>query len=159
MSMSTTQQVIFKIDNEEYGLNIMKVFGIEKFQEVVKVPNTPPYIEGIINLRGEVLPIYNLRKKFNLAKKDIDNDTKIIVTHANNTHIGFIVDSVAEILYIDDEIVESAPSIITGVDRKYIESVAKLENRMVIILDIDKILNDEEHIEINNVKENSCVPS
>jgi len=142
--VASIQHVIFRLDDEEYGLDIMNVYGIEKDQEVVKIPNTPEYIEGIINLRGEILPVYNLRKKFNLEDKQSSNEAKIIVTQANNMQVGFVVDSVAEILHIEDEVIEKAPKIITGVDRKYIKSVAKLENRMIIILDIDLVLNEEE---------------
>lgn len=142
--MASIQHVIFRLDDEEYGLDIMNVYGIEKDQEVVKIPNTPEYIEGIINLRGEILPVYNLRKKFNLKDKQSSSESKIIVTQANNMQVGFVVDSVAEILHIEDEVIEKAPKIITGVDRKYIKSVAKLKDRMVIILDIDLVLNEEE---------------
>lgn len=142
--MASTQQVIFKLDDESYGVGIMKVYGIERYQEILKIPNTPTYIEGVINLRGDVLPIYNLRKKFNLADKAINEDTKVIITKANDMQIGFIVDSVSEIITIDDENVESAPSIIAGVDRKYISSIAKVKDKMIILLDIDLILSDEE---------------
>lgn len=153
--MATTQQVVFRLDEEEYGLEIMKVYGIEKFQEVVKIPNTPPYIEGIINLRGEVLPIYNLRKKFHLQDKPVDAETKIIITHANDMHVGFIVDAVAEILHIDEEKIEDAPKIVTGVNHRYIKSVAKLDKRMVILLDIDLVLNDEEQEQIAEIVESA----
>jgi purine-binding chemotaxis protein CheW len=125
--MASIQQVIFKLDKEEYGLDIMKVNGIEKYQEVVKVPNSPEYIEGIINLRGEVLPIYSLRKKFNLVPKPMDDETKIIVTYTNDMKVGFVVDAVTEILYIEFDSIVDAPKIIAGINRKYIKSVAKQE--------------------------------
>ncbi len=153
--MASMQQVVFKLDKEEYGLDIMKVNGIEKYQEVVKVPNTQKYIEGIINLRGEVLPIYNLRKKFHLKDKDVDDETKIIVTFTNDMKIGFIVDSVAEILHINDKDVESTPKIVTGINRKYIKSVAKVDERMIILIDIDQMISDEEQISIEQVVEQS----
>lgn len=151
--MASLQQVIFKLDNEEYGLDIMKVSGIEKYQEVVKVPNSPEYIEGIINLRGEVLPIYSLRKKFKLEKKLTDDETKIIVAVTNEMKIGFVVDSVAEILHIDEESIEKAPKIVTGISRKYIKSVAKQEKRMIILVDVDLIVSDEEKLELGEVIE------
>ncbi len=151
--MATLQQVIFKLDNEEYGLDIMKVNGIEKYQEVVKVPNSPEYIEGIINLRGEVLPIYSLRKKFALTKKQIDEETKIIVVFTNEVKVGFVVDSVQEILHIDLDSVEEAPRLVTGINRKYIKSVAKQEERMIILIDIDLIVSDEEKIELGEALE------
>ena len=149
--MASFQQVIFKLDKEEYGLDIMKVHGIEKYQEVVTVPNSPEYIEGIINLRGEVLPVYSLRKKFNLEPKESDEETKIIVTNTNDMKIGFVVDSVVEILHIEDEQVENTPKIVTGISRRYIKSVAKVENRMIILVDIDLVVSDEELIELGEV--------
>jgi len=146
--MASIQQVIFRLDNEEYGLDIMKVNGIEKYQEVVKVPNSPEYIEGIINLRGEVLPIYSLRKKFNLVQKPMDDETKIIVTYTNDMKVGFVVDSVVEILHIDLESIVDAPKIVAGINRKYIKSVAKQEHRMIILIDVDLIVSDEEKLEL-----------
>lgn len=151
--MSTMQQVIFKLDKEEYGLDIMKVITIEKYQEVVKTPNTPEYITGIINLRGSVLPVYSLRKKFNLKEKEPNENTKIIVTVTNDMKIGFIVDSVQEILNIDDKNIEEAPKIVTGINRKYIKSIAKMEERMVILIDIDLIISEEEQLELGKVSE------
>lgn len=139
------QQVVFKLNEEQYGIEIMKVYGIERHQEVLKIPNTPPYIEGVINLRGEVLPIYNLRKKFNLSHRNIDGETKIIITKANDTQIGFIVDSVSEIINLDEADIEETPQIITGIDRKYIKSIAKVNEKMIILLDVDLVLSEEEH--------------
>jgi purine-binding chemotaxis protein CheW len=146
--MATLQQVVFKLDKEEYGLDIMKVNGIEKYQEVVKIPNSPDYIEGMINLRGEVLPIFSLRKKFDLSDKETDEETKIIVAYTNDLKVGFVVDSVQEILQINEEDVEVAPPIVTGIDRKYIKSIAKVEDRMVTLIDIDLIVTDEEKISL-----------
>lgn len=143
--MASQQQVVFKLDNEQYGIAIMKVYGIERFQEILNIPNTPSYIEGVINLRGEVLPIYNLRKRFNLAHREVDGDTKIIITKANDLQVGFIVDSVSEIINIDEEQIEATPNIITGIDRKYINSIAKIEDRMIILLDVDLVLSEEEY--------------
>lgn len=151
--MATLQQVVFRLDKEEYGLDIMKVNGIEKYQEVVKVPNAPEYIEGMINLRGEVLPIFNLRTKFSLEKKAYDDETKIIVVYTNDIKVGFIVDSVAEILQIDEENVEAAPAIVAGINRKYIKSVAKIEDRMIVLVDIDLLVTDEEKITLGEVVE------
>lgn len=144
--MASQQQVVFKLDQEQYGIEITKVYYIERYQDILKIPNTPPYIEGVINLRGEVLPIYNLRKKFNLAHRNIDGETKIIITRANDTQIGFIVDSVSEIINIESELVEEAPDIVTGIHRKYISSIAKVEDRMIILLDVDLVLSEEEQV-------------
>ncbi|PKM93372.1 MAG: chemotaxis protein CheW [Firmicutes bacterium HGW-Firmicutes-1] len=151
--MATLQQVVFKLDKEEYGLDIMCVNGIEKYQEVVKIPNAPEYVDGIINLRGEVLPVFSLRKKFHLTDKEKDDKTKIIVAFTNNMKVGFVVDTVIEILNIDEENIEATPKILTGIDRRYIKSVAKVEDRMIILLDVELVVTDEEKISLGEVVE------
>lgn len=151
--MASTKQVVFHLDNEEYGVDIMKVNVIEKYQEIVKVPNSPEYVEGIINLRGEILPIFNLRKKFGLKEKLIDENTKIIVVFLGQMKVGFIVDSVSQIINIDDTQTEAAPRIVTGVSRRYIQSVAKVDERMIVLLDVDLMLEDEEKLSLGAILE------
>lgn len=151
--MVVFQQVIFKLNNEEYGMDIIKINGIEKYQAVVQVPNAPDYVEGIINLRGEVLPIYSLRKKFHLAEKAIDDETRVIVALTNDMKVGFLVDSVTEILNIEEESIDEVPKLLTGINRKYMKSVAKIENRMVILMDVDLLVTDEEKISLGQVVE------
>jgi len=152
-AMATKQEVIFKLGGEEYGLDIMKVYGIEKYQQITKVPNTPEYIEGIINLRGEVHPIYNLRKKFKMPEKPIDDDTKMIIVNSNDMMVGFIVDAVSEIRHIEESDIKPGPKLISGIDRRYIIGVGKVGERMIILLDVDLILEDEEKREISQVIE------
>jgi purine-binding chemotaxis protein CheW len=149
--MASRQQVVFKLDGEEYGLDIMKVHGIERYQQVTKVPNTPEYIEGIINLRGEVHPIYNLRKKFRMGEQEINDDTKIIIINSNDMMVGFTVDAVTEIIHIEEENIEAPPKLIAGVERRYICGVGKVEERMIILLDVDLILSEEEQQKIGQV--------
>lgn len=147
------QQVIFKINNEEYGIDVSKVNGIEKCQQIMRVPNTPKYIEGIINLRGEVLPIYSLSTRFNFPKKEIDLDSKIIIIKTNELYIGLLVDFVGEIVYIDEKNVLETPILIRGKDRRYIKNIAKHEDRMIILLDVDLIISENEYEEINEILE------
>ena len=151
--MASTKQVVFHLDNEEYGVDIMKVNVIEKYQEIVQVPNSPEYVEGIINLRGEILPIFNLRKKFGLKEKLVDENTKIIVVFLGQMKVGFIVDSVSQIINIDDTQTEAAPRIVTGVSRRYIQSVAKVDERMIVLLDVDLMLEDEEKLSLGAILE------
>ena len=151
--MAILQQVVFKVENEEYGVEIMSVNGIERYMEVVKIPNAPDYVDGIINLRGEVLPVFSLRKKFHLEEIPKDDNTKIIVAYTNDMKIGFVVDSVVEIINIDDIDIEPTPKILTGIDRRYIKSVAKIGERMIILLDIGLIVTDEERISLGEVIE------
>jgi len=151
--MAVIQQVVFKLDKEEYGLDIVKVNGIEKFQEVVKVPNSPDYIEGMINLRGEVLPIVSLRKKFNLPKREYDDDTRIIVAMTDEIKVGLLVDSVSEILNIDEELIEVVPKLVAGIDRRYIKSIAKVDKRMIVLVDVKLLIDDEEKISLGKAIE------
>lgn len=146
--MAVLQQVVFKLDKEEYGLDIIKVNGIEKYQEVVKVPNAPEYVEGMINLRGEVLPIVSLRKKFNLPNREIDDETRIIVVMTNEIKVGLLCDSVSEILNIEEEQIEVVPKLVAGIDRRYIKSVAKVANRMIVMVDVALLIDDEEKISL-----------
>jgi purine-binding chemotaxis protein CheW len=149
--MANSQLVVFKVGGEEFGIDIMKVFGIEKYQDIVRVPNTPTYIEGMINLRGEVYPIYNLRKKFHMDIKQADENTKFIIVNTNDMMVGLIVDAVVEIIHIEENNMEAPPKLIAGSARRYIAGVGKVGQRMIIILDVDLIMNDQEQTEINNM--------
>lgn len=149
--MESLKQVVFRLDNEEYGVDIIKVNGIEKYQEITKVPNAPEYIEGMINLRGEVLPIFSLRKKFNLTEKEYDEETRIIVAMTNDIKVGMIVDSVSEIMNIEADQVETVPKLVAGIDRRYIKSIAKVDTRMIVLVDVDLLIDDEEKISLGQV--------
>lgn len=151
--MANKQQIVFKLGKEEYGVDIMKVHVIERYQTVTEVPNAPRYIEGVVDLRGEVLPIYNLRAKFNLPAKEPDESTKIIVAYSNGMKIGIVVDAVKEILNIDESQIEEMPKLLTGIDRRYIKSVSKAGGRMVILIDLDLLVSDEERISMGEAVE------
>lgn len=158
--MATLQQVVFQIEGEDYGVDIMKISSIEHQQTVVKVPNSPEYVDGIINLRGEVLPVFNLRRKFHITngsgmlQGEKAAEAKIIVAHANDMKIGFVVDEVDEIINIDEKDIEPTPKILKGIDRKYIKSVAKVGDRMIILLDIDLLITDEEKLSLGEAIDN-----
>jgi len=138
------QYVIFKLGNEEYGVNIVNVKEISEFKESVKIPNTPKFIDGIINLRGDITLIINLKKRFNLEENGTNSDTRIIVINIKNKQVGFVVDEASQVIRIRDEDIEPAPDLIAGVDRKYISGVGKLEDKIVLLLDLEYILTDDE---------------
>lgn len=142
--MAENQYVIFKLGNEEYGVDIMKVKEISEYRESTKVPNAPYFVDGIINLRGEIIPIINLKKRFNIENKGVNSDTRIIVININDKNVGFVVDEASQVLRIDEKNIEQAPEIIVGVDRQYINGVGKIDDKIVILLDLEKILSDEE---------------
>ncbi|OQA81669.1 MAG: Chemotaxis protein CheW [bacterium ADurb.Bin243] len=139
------QLVSFRLGVEEYGVSIMKVQEIIRMQEITKVPQMPDFIEGIINLRGNVIPIIDLRKRFGLSCAEKTIDSRIVVVSVRERIVGIIVDGVSEVLRLSEEQIEPPPPAVSTAGREYIKGVGKLEKRLLILLDIDKILSSEEH--------------
>ena len=146
------QYVIFKLGNEEYGVDIMNVKEISEYKQSVKVPNTPKFVDGIINLRGDITPIVNLKKRFDLDDKEVNSDTRIIVISIRNKQVGFVVDEASQVLRIREEDIEPAPDLVAGVDKKYITGVGKLQDKIVLLLDLEYILTDDEKDKIQQLK-------
>ncbi len=144
------QLVSFKIGKEEFGVDILKVQEIIKIISITKVPNSPHFVEGVINLRGRVIPIIDLRVRLGLDKIAHTNDTRIVVVELGGKTVGFIVDEVNEVLRISKSITEAPPELVTGVDSEYITAVGKLEDRILILLDLDKVLNNDEKNQLTN---------
>jgi len=145
------QLVSFKIGSEEFGVDILNVQEINKMVQITKVPNSPEFVEGVINLRGRVIPIIDLRTRLKLPKIEHNKDTRIIVVEIAAKTIGFIVDSVQEVLRVPMSITEAPPEIVTGIDSDFIRSVGKLEDRLLILIDLEKILSDKEKVTITNL--------
>lgn len=145
------QLVSFKIGKEEFGVDILKVQEIIRMMKITKVPNAPEYVDGVVNLRGKVIPVVDLRKRLGLEQKERDKKTRIIVVELENRTIGFIVDEVSEVLRIPRNITEAPPKIVSGIDSEYITAVGKLEDRLLILLDLEKVFNQEEHEELEAV--------
>ncbi len=151
MSDELLQLVSFNIGEEEFGVDILKVQEINRMVDVTRVPNTPEYVDGVINLRGKVIPIIDLRRRFGMDRKEKDKNSRIIVVELNNKVLGFVVDAVSEVLRIKKSISEPPPPIIAGIDADYITAIAKLENRLLILLDLEKVLTTEEHAELETI--------
>jgi len=142
------QLVNFKIGNEEFGADILKIQEIIRTIAITKVPNSPDFIEGVINLRGRVIPVIDLRIKLGMQKKEHDNHTRIIVVEIMGKVMGFIVDSVSKVLRIPKSITEAPPEILTNINSEYITAVGKLEDRLLILLDLEKVFTTLEHQKI-----------
>ena len=134
------QLVTFTLRNEEYAVDILNVQEINRITEITQVPNSPPYVEGVINLRGKVMPVINLRKKFGLEDKETDDTSRIIIMDIQGVTNGLVVDSVSEVLRIPSDIVEPPPPMSSDINCEFIKGVAKLENRLIILIDIDSLL-------------------
>lgn len=138
------QLVTFSIGEEEFGVDILKVQEIIRTMEITKVPRAPAFVEGVINLRGKVIPIIDLRRRFNLAPKRHDKNTRIIDCVINNILVGFVVDAVAEVLRIPSNTIEPPPPVVAGIGSDYISGVGQLKDRLLIMLDLDKLLSNED---------------
>ena len=138
------QLVTFSIGEEEFGVDILSVQEIIRMMDITKVPRAPEFVEGVINLRGKVIPIIDLRRRFGLQPKEHDKHTRIIVIEINTMIVGFVVDSVSEVLRIPASTVEPPPPVVAGLEAEYISGVGKLEDRLLILLDLNKLLSGEE---------------
>lgn len=145
------QLVTFKIGHEEFGVDILKVQEIIRIIPITKVPNAPAFVDGVINLRGKVIPVIDMRKRFGMDKSDYTSHTRIMVMDLQGQIIGFVVDAVSEVLRIKESTVEAPPPVVAGIGSEYMRGVGKLEDRLLILLDLDKLLNEQE---LQNLTEN-----
>lgn len=145
------QLVSFKLGEEEFAVDILKVQEINKALQITKVPNTPKSFEGIVNLRGKVIPVVDLRQKMGMPRKEEDHNTRIIVVELKERTIGFIVDQVKEVLRIPKNLTEPPPRMVTNSNTNMYTSVAKLENRLIILLDLEKLFSENEKKELNSI--------
>jgi purine-binding chemotaxis protein CheW len=147
--MSETIQVVsFKLGSEEYGVDIAQVQEINRMVAVTHVPRAPQFMEGVINLRGQLIPIIDLRARFGMTRAEHTKSTRIVVTEVGTKRVGMVVDSVSEVLRLPTDQIEDAPEMITGVDTEYIRGVGKIEDRLIILLDLAKIISGSEKREL-----------
>ncbi len=148
------QLVLFDLANEHYGIEIATVDGIIKMQEVVSVPHAPSFVEGVTNLRGSVLPVIDLRKRFGMPPAAASNDTRIVVVNLESTRkVGMIVDAVTEVLTIPEDSIEPTPPIVSTIDSSFIIGIAKVDDRLVILLDLASVLNEKEKSSLKSLPE------
>ncbi len=136
------QLVRFNIGDEDFGVDILKVQEINRMLEVTQVPNAPSYIDGVINLRGKVIPIVNLRERFHMPRKERDKHTRIIIVELSGKTVGFLVDGVNEVLRIPKSVTEAPPTIAAGGGTDYITGVGKLDDQLLLLLDLEKVLDN-----------------
>jgi purine-binding chemotaxis protein CheW len=142
------QLVVFSLANEYYGVGISAVDSIIKLQPITYVPRAPAFVEGVTNLRGKVLPVVDLRKRFDLPVAPESKETRIVVTELNVSAVGMIVDSVSEVLRVPAEAIEPPSPIVTTVDSVFVTGIAKMDERLIILLDLEKVLSPEEKTEL-----------
>lgn len=138
------QLVSFKIGEEEFGVDILKVQEINRMLEITKVPNAPSFVEGVVNLRGRIITVVDLRSRLDMPRVEYNAKTRIIVVELGSRTVGFIVDEVSEVLRIPIDITEPPPPLVANVDADYITAVGKLEDRLLMLLDLDKVFSFDE---------------
>ncbi len=146
------QLVIFQISEQTYGIDIASVYEIIKMESITRVPRSPSFVEGVINLRGRIIPVIDLSKRFYLAGSDKTGSSRIIIVDVKGNTIGIIVDSVSEVLRITKESIELPPPMIHGIDADYLKGIAVLESRLIILLDLEKILEGKEKDQLAGFK-------
>lgn len=137
---SINQYVVFKLNDESYGLPIEYVETIEKLTEITRVPGSPDYIRGVINLRGEVIPVVDLRKRFQLEEVGLTEENRIIVLSFDEMNVGILVDSCSEVVTLSLDQIDKAYDLISSFEDDYIQGIGKFDDRMIIIVDIPKLL-------------------
>lgn len=146
--------VVFALAHEEYGVEVEKVRTIERMLPMTRVPKTPPFIKGVINLRGVVTPVIDLRGRFGLPESEYTENTRIIIVSVKDIEVGMIADFANDVLDIDSDAIENPPEIAGGIKAKYLRGVAKLgDNRLLILLNLEEVLNKSEIIQLENLEE------
>ncbi|MFT6283582.1 MAG: purine-binding chemotaxis protein CheW [Arenicella sp.] len=145
------QWVTYKLGDETYGINVMQVQEVLRHTEIAPVPGAPDYVLGIINLRGNVVTVIDTRSRFGLPSADISDNTRIVIIESDEQVVGILVDSVAEVVYLRSSEVDSAPNVGTEESAKFIQGVSNRDGELLILVDLNKLLNDEEWTEITNI--------
>jgi purine-binding chemotaxis protein CheW len=138
------QLVVFQLGAELYGVEISRVHEIIRLQSVTKVPRSPAFVEGVINLRGKVIPVVDLRRRFGLPTAEHTRASRIVVVELGDQVVGIVVDGVSEVLRVNTATVEPPSPVVAGIDSEYLHGIAKLTDRLVILLDLDRILARDE---------------
>ncbi|KGP74009.1 chemotaxis protein CheW [Pontibacillus yanchengensis] len=151
-SLQDEKVIVFQLNEEEYGVPVQQVGSIERMQHITRVPQTSEFVKGVINLRGVVTPIIDLRTRFNLEEVNYNESTRIIIVYIEDMEVGLIVDEANDVIDIPSEAIEPAPEVVGTIEVEYIRGVAKLEKRLLILLDLPKILSFEEYKELKTVE-------
>lgn len=145
------QWVTFKLDNETYGINVMRVQEVLRYTEIAPVPGAPSYVLGIINLRGNVVTVIDTRQRFGLDTAEVTDNTRVVIIEADKQVVGILVDSVAEVVYLRQSEVETAPNVGNEESAKFIQGVCNKNNELLILVELDKMMSEEEWSELESI--------
>lgn len=145
------QWVTFNLNGETYGINVMQVQEVQNYTDIAPVPGAPSYVLGIINLRGNVVTVLDTRQRFGLPAGEITDNTRIVIIEADQHVVGILVDSVAEVVYLHQSEIESAPNAGNEESSRFIQGVCNKNNRLLILVELEKMLTEEEWAEFDNM--------
>lgn len=144
--------IVFRLRDEEYGVEVEQVKSIERLTHITRVPRTPHFVKGVINLRGVVTPIIDLRSRFGLEETEHTEATRVIIVAVGDVEVGLIVDAANDVIDIPVDAIEPPPEVVGGVEAAYLRGVAKLEKRLLILLNLDKVLTPEEVKQLDGIE-------
>lgn len=152
--MNETEQkvIIFRLQDEDYGVDVRQVNSIERMQPITRVANVPDFVKGVINLRGVITPVVDLKIRFGLKNNGYNDATRIVIVRVEDIQVGLIVDAAHDVTDIPAGAVEEPPSGLGAVDVRYLEGVAKLEGRLLVLLNLDRVLSRDEVREIEAIE-------
>ncbi|WP_166237933.1 chemotaxis protein CheW [Paenibacillus turpanensis] len=146
--------IIFTLANEEYGIDVDKVKTIERMQPITRVPKTPSFVKGVINLRGVVVPVIHLAGRFDLPETEVTDNTRIVIVSVRDMEVGFVVDSANDVIDLDSDMISAPPELVGGIRAKYLNGVAKIgENRLLILLNLEEVLSKSELKQLVDIEE------
>jgi purine-binding chemotaxis protein CheW len=145
------QYVTFRLDDETYGINVMQIQEVLRYTEIAPVPGAPDYVLGIINLRGNVVTVIDTRKRFGLIESEISDQTRIVVLELEGQVIGVLVDSVAEVVYLKQSEIETAPNVGNEESARFIQGVCNKNGELIILVEFEKMLSEEEWADMATV--------
>jgi purine-binding chemotaxis protein CheW len=146
--------IVFALAHEEYGVEVEKVKTIERMQPMTRVPKTPDFVKGVINLRGVVTPVIDLRGRFGFPEGEYTDNTRIIIVSVGDIEVGLIVDSANDVIDVDSDHIDDPPEIVGGIKAKYLQGIAKVgDNRLLILLNLSEVLNKNEIVQLEAIEE------
>ncbi|WP_374721862.1 chemotaxis protein CheW [Peribacillus tepidiphilus] len=143
VAMTDIKVIVFQLKGKEYAIPVNQVRSIEKVQHITRVPKTAPFVKGVINLRGVVTPIIDLRSRFELEECEYSESTRIIIVALNDMEVGLIVDAANDVIDIPSQNIEPQPEVVGAVEADYINGVAKIDKRLLILINLEKVLNPQ----------------
>ncbi|HKM39596.1 MAG TPA: chemotaxis protein CheW [bacterium] len=156
MERTERQLVVFNLGQEEYGVDILQVREIKRLSAIVRIPHAPAFVEGVINLRGNIIAVIDLHKRFDLGETEATDESRIVIVNVRDITVGITVDAVSEVITLEEDALTPPPPLVAGVEASFIEAIGKLKDRLLILLNMDRILGLDEMAKIEQVTEKAA---